>query len=389
MWGKMAKSITNYKCLACGGGLRFDPTSGKVVCEYCDSTFTIEEMEKAYDTHGNENPASGTESSGQNQNENSASENHGDEWNTDGLNSDWGADGANMKEYNCPSCGANILCEASTAATSCPYCDNPTVIETQFSGNLRPDYIIPFKLKKQEAVDALKKFYKGKTLLPKLFSEENHLQEVKGIYVPFWLFNATADARMRYHATKSTTVRHGENVTTTTSHYDCARSGTIDFEKIPVDASKKMPDDLMDSLEPFNYADLADFSTAYLPGYLADKYDVSVEDCFERANQRCLESAESVMRKTVSGYDSVSLTDKQINLKKGAVKYGLLPVYLLYTKWNDEKFLFGVNGQTGKVVGNLPISGGRCFLHFIKKFFIYSVIAAFAIVAFTFISRMI
>lgn len=383
----MERSITNYKCLACGGGLRFDPSSGKVVCEYCDSTFTIEEMEKAYDTHENEAHASESETSGQNQNESPSSENQGDEWNTNELNSEWGSDASNMKEYNCPSCGANILCEATTAATSCPYCDNPTVIETQFSGTLRPDYIIPFKLKKQEAIDALKKFYKGKTLLPKLFSEENHLQEIKGIYVPFWLFNASADARMRYHATKSSVIRHGDSETTTTSHYDCTRNGTIDFEKIPVDASLKMPDDLMDSLEPFDYADLKDFSTAYLPGYLADKYDMSVENCFERANQRCMESAEMVMRKTVSGYDTVSLSEKKINLKKGVVNYGLLPVYLLHTKWGDEKFLFGVNGQTGKVVGDLPISSGRCFFHFVKKFVTYFIFSALAIAAAIVISR--
>lgn len=360
------KSINNYKCPACGGGLTFNPSLGKIVCEYCDSTFSVEEIEKIY-----EQPQGSSEQEVKDDSaptiEDSGFDSGENQWDTDSLNSDWGAESANMKEYNCPSCGANLICDATTAATSCPYCGNPTIIEQQFAGNLKPDYIIPFKVQKKEAVAALKEFYKGKKLLAKEFSDENHLEEVKGIYVPFWLFNGSAKGSATFRTTKVSVHRYGNKETTTTKYFNCQRAGQINFEKIPVDASEKMPDDMMDSLEPFNYSEIKDFSTAYLPGYMADKYDVTVDQSLDRANNRCSTTFINAMRNSVSGYDSCRLIEKNIALEKGTVHYALLPVYLLYTKWNDQKFLFAVNGQTGKVVGNLPISKKRSMQYFFTQ----------------------
>lgn len=357
--------IQNYKCLACGGGLRFDPASGKVICEYCDSKFDIEQIEKEYgtqETSESEKPEEAADAG------DAAFDGQESNWNTDNLTEDWGEDAGKMREYNCPSCGAVILCEQTTAATSCPYCDNPTVIETQFSGTLRPDYIIPFKLKKQQAIDKLKEFYQGKKLLPKLFAAENHLQEIKGIYVPFWFFDGVARGHAVFNTTTSTSHYSGDYKITTTRHFECVRDADIPFAMVPVDASEKMPDDLMDSLEPFNYGELKEFSTAYLPGYLADKYDVSIDNSIGRANVRCCKTCLDILRSSVTGYDTCSLASKNIVLEKGTVHYGLLPVYLLYTRWDEKRFLFAVNGQTGKVVGNLPVSAGKAVGRFFMKF---------------------
>ena len=126
-----------------------------------------------------------------------------------------------------------------------------------------------------------------------------------------------------------------------------------------MDGSTKMPDDYMDSLEPFDYSALAAFSTAYLPGFMADKYDVSAQESSERADQRAKTTAIESLRDTVSGYDTVSERQSNIQLKRGAVKYALLPVWLLTTKWNGENYLFAMNGQTGKFVGNLPVDKGK------------------------------
>ena len=138
-----------------------------------------------------------------------------------------------------------------------------------------------------------------------------------------------------------------------------SRAGSIGFEKIPVDASSKMPDDYMDSIEPYDYAELKPFSTAYLPGFLADKYDVSVEDSRERADTRCAGSLVDALENTVSGYSSCNETGRDIHLKRGKVHYALLPVWILNTRWEGKDFLFAMNGQTGKLVGNLPVSTKR------------------------------
>ena len=286
------------------------------------------------------------------------------DWDLSGLSDDWGADADGMRAYSCPSCGAELICDASTAATSCPYCGNPSVVPGQFSGTLRPDFVIPFKLNKKEAIAALKQHYNKKPFLPKSFSRENHLQEIRGIYVPFWLFDGEAEGDAQYAATRSRTYRSGDQEITETEHYQVYRAGSVTFEKVPVDASSKMPDDHMDSIEPFDYGEIKPFSTAYLPGYLADRYDVTVEQSRERADQRCVSTLTSALRSTVQGYDSCVPTGGSTTLRRGKVHYALLPVWILNTKWDGKEFLFAMNGQTGKLVGDLPMSWGKFWATF-------------------------
>ena len=269
-----------------------------------------------------------------------------------------------MKAYSCPSCGAELICDASTAATSCPYCGNPTVVPGQFSGALKPDFVIPFKLSREDAVAALKKHYKGKPLLPKAFTNGNHIEEIKGIYVPFWMFDGQAEGSVDYEGRVIHVYKSGDYEITETAHYDVRRGGSIAFEKVPVDASSKMPDDHMDSIEPYNYEELKPFSTAYLPGFLADKYDVTVEQSRERADGRCTASLEGALRRTTTEYTSCTPRQKNIHLNRGKVHYALLPVWMLHTKWNGKDFLFAMNGQTGKLVGDLPTDMGKFWAYF-------------------------
>ncbi|MBQ9921524.1 MAG: hypothetical protein IJO52_05010, partial [Clostridia bacterium] len=249
----------------------------------------------------------------------------------------------------------------SMAATSCPYCSNPVVVMRQFSGMLKPDYVIPFKLDKKAAKEALKKHYEGKKLLPKVFKDQNHIEEIKGIYVPFWLFDADADAHIRYKATRIRTWSDSNYYYTETSHYSVVRGGKIGFERVPVDGSEKMQDDLMESIEPYDFSEAVDFQTAYLAGYLADKYDVTAEQSIQRANSRIKRSTEDAFRSTVSGYSSVITESSDVHLKNATSKYALYPVWLLNTEWNGQKYTFAMNGQTGKMVGDLPIDWGAYF----------------------------
>ena len=348
----MPSQVTNYQCPACTGPLHFSGSSGKLECEYCGSVFDVAAIEALY--------AEKEEQAAQAQ---QAAEG-ATEWDLSGLTSDWGADADGMKSYVCPSCGAELICDATTAATSCPYCGNPTVVPGQFSGTLKPDFVIPFKLSKEEAIAALKKHYKGKPFLPKSFGSENHVREIKGVYVPFWMFDGEAEGSARYRATRSRIYRTGNTEVTETEHYEILRAGRLAFEKIPVDASSKMPDEHMDSIEPYDYSELRPFSTAYLPGFLADKFDVTVEQSRQRVDSRCESTLSAALRSTVVGYTSCQTVGEQIRLKRGKVHYALLPVWMLNTKWRDKDFLFAMNGQTGRMVGDLPISWSRFWTTF-------------------------
>ncbi len=355
----MTTKVTNYQCPSCTGPLHYVGASGKLECDYCGSQYEVAEIEALYaEKEKKAAEAQQAEAAKQAETQQAGASSDGSRWDTSDMQR-WGAEGDEMQAYSCPSCGAELICDKSTAATSCPYCGNPTVVPGQFSGDLKPDFVIPFKVSKEEAIKALKEHYKGKFLLPGTFTKENHLQEIRGIYVPFWMFDGEAEGDASYHATRTRTYRSGDYDITETKHYEVYRAGKVAFEKIPVDASSKMPDDHMDSIEPYNYQDLKQFSTAYLPGFLADKFDVSVDDSVKRADTRCEGTLAASLRNTIKNYDTCTLTGNTVTLHKGKVHYALMPVWMLSTKWNGKDFLFAMNGQTGKMVGDLPISWGK------------------------------
>ncbi len=328
--------LQEYKCPCCGGAIAFDSTIQKMKCPYCDTEFEMETL-KSYDSELKNEPEEDMRW------ENAA----GAEWQeseTEGLRS-----------YVCKSCGGEIVGDENTAATSCPFCGNPVVMMGQFSGALKPDYVIPFKLDKKAAKAALNKHYGGKKLLPKVFQDQNHIDEVKGVYVPFWIFDADADASIRYKATRVRAWSDSEYNYTETSYFAVTRGGSIGFEHVPVDGSTKMPDDLMESLEPFDFSEAVDFQTAYLAGYLADKYDVDAEQSIGRANDRIKQSTADAFSATVQGYTAVTPEATSIRLQNGQSKYALYPVWLLNTTWKGKKYTFAMNGQTGKLVGDLPL----------------------------------
>lgn len=328
--------LQEYKCPSCGGAIEFDSATQKMKCPYCDTEFELEAL-KNYDA------ALQNDTQGNMQWETSA----GAEW------QEGEADG--LRTYSCKSCGGEIVGDETTGATSCPFCGNPVVMMGQFSGALKPDIIIPFKLDKKAAKEGLVKHLSGKRLLPKIFKDQNHIDEIKGVYVPFWLFDTDVDARIRYRATRVRTWSDSDYIYTETSYFSVHRGGRIGFDNVPVDGSEKMADDLMESIEPFNLADAKEFQSAYLAGYLADKYDVTAEQSVLRANERIKKSTEEAFAKTVTGYNTVVPENTNINLYGGKAKYALYPVWILNTTWNGEKYTFAMNGQTGKFVGNLPV----------------------------------
>ena len=351
--------LQEYKCPCCGGAIAFDSASQKMKCPYCDTEFEMETL-ASYDDALKQEPADQMD----------WTERAGGDWaegETDGL-----------RVYSCKSCGGEIVGDENCGATSCPYCGNPVVMMGQFSGALRPDYVIPFKLDKKAAVAALKRHYGGKRLLPKVFSDQNHIEEVKGIYVPFWLFDADANANVRYKASRTRFWSDSRYNYTETSYFSVNRSGSLGFAQVPVDGSSKIDDTLMESIEPYNFRDAVDFQTAYLAGYLADKYDVDAETSVARANERIKKSTEEAFRKTVTGYDTVITENSGVSFSGGVTKYALFPVWLLTTNWNGEKYTFAMNGQTGKLVGDLPVDKGAFKRWFFSVFAIAGA-AAFAL----------
>ena len=334
----MVKMI-EYECPCCGGIVAFDSASQKLKCPYCDTEFDMDALQGyAEDKKTIEEDALNWEKLA------------GTTWTEEEK------DG--MQVYICQSCGGEIVCDKTTVATKCPYCENNVVIKGKLEGDLRPDYVIPFKLDKKAAKEGLKRHLEGKKLLPKIFKDENHIDEIKGVYVPFWLFDAKANGTARYKAARVRTWSDSKYRYKETSFFSVVRAGEMGFSKVPVDGSTKMEDTLMESLEPFDFTEAVDFQTAYLAGYLADRYDVNAEESIARANDRIRQSTENALASTVMGYTTVIPESTSMKFTDSEVKYALYPVWLLNTTWKGKQYTFAMNGQTGKFVGDLPVDWG-------------------------------
>lgn len=332
--------VTNYQCPSCNAPLKFSSKTNKLECEYCGSSFDVSQIDALYNDKVNK----AKEESKQKVVENK------EKWENTGIHS-----------FTCPSCNAQIICDEKTVSTTCPYCSNPSIIPGQFTDNRLPDYIIPFKIEKKYAIDALQKFYKKKCFLPKVFKSENKLEEIKGVYVPFWLFNTKLNTSVEYKGTQTHVTYSGNKEITTENFYNIYRTANMEFSKIPVDASKIMDNAQMDSLEPFDYSNLKDFSTSYFPGYYAESYDDTEQECLQRMQYRAETSALNIISSSIKHYDSLIVQYKHTDFDLKKTDYVFLPVWILNTKWKNKNFRFSLNGQTGKMVGKLPVDWKKFF----------------------------
>ena len=327
--------VIEYKCPCCNAGLVFGEETQQLKCAYCDNTFDIDTV-RAY-------------------NEGTSQENTDDFQTEAEPQQQWSdAEQAHMRAFSCPACGGEIITDENTAATFCPYCDNPTILPARVSGGLKPDGVIPFKTSKADAKAAFLGLCKGKLLLPKLFTQEQLLEKITGIYVPFWLYDCSADFDGSYKATRIRTWSDARYHYTKTDHYLLRRAAEASFAGIPVDGSTKMDDVFMESIEPFDYGQIEPFDTAYLSGFLADKYDVPSENGRERVRQRVNQSLEDQVQSSLLGYATTVPTSRNLHVTHSTAKYVLLPVWILNIRYREKLYTFAMNGQTGKITGSFP-----------------------------------
>ena len=334
--------LRDFKCPNCSGALEFDTKTQKLKCPYCDGTFDPEVFDEGTDFRVDNT-----------------------EWNDE-----------NIIVYSCRSCGGTIMADKDTAATSCPYCGNPVVMTSNVSGVYKPKKIIPFMFDKKQAKEKYREHLKGKTLLPAQFTSDAVIDEIKGIYVPFWLFEGKANARMWFDATRVRYYSEGDYDCTETSYYKLFRSGSVRFKDVPVDASSKIDDSLSQSIEPYDNKDAKEFADTYLAGYLADKYDVDIEESRDKANSRISNSTKALLSSTTGLYDTVTPSSSNIVINEGNQEYVMLPMWLLNVKYEGKMYTFAMNGQTGKFVGDLPTDKGKLIRIMLMVFVIVTLIVS-------------
>lgn len=337
--------VIQYKCPSCGADMEFDAETGKMKCKSCGHAEKAEDMV----TTSGEDP--------------DAFLNDYEEFEEETSYDTYGEDIVN--QYLCNHCGAVIIAGKDTAATRCEFCGSPVVLGDRLQGELAPTNVIPFKITKEEAEEAFRKWCRHGLLLKSDFKQANRIKSLTGMYVPFWLFDVKSQGEVNAHCIRQRTFEQGDYIITETKHYDVFRKVDIDYQKIPADASEKMNDVMMDKLEPFQYEDMKKFQTPYLAGYLAEKYNYTDKELFPRVQQRVKRYTESYIRSTIIGYKSVQFMRKDLWEYQKNAEYTLLPVWMFCYDYKQAEHNFYMNGQTGKIVGKPPIDAKKvalCFL---------------------------
>ena len=327
------KKVLDNQCPSCKAPIVFDAASGKFKCDYCSNSYTVEELKSA-----------ASKAEVKTEVEETATE-----------------DNTEYVSFNCPDCGAQVICDEHTEDTFCVSCGNVNIIHSRLEGKFAPSKIIPFKKTKEEAKAAFLSLKKGRPFLPKDFTEEKNIEKITGVYIPFWLYDIKVDGAITATGTKVTSWSSGDTHYTKTDYYEFTRDGSMDFNMVPVDGSTKFDNDIMNTIEPFDFSELIDYNHAYLSGFLAEKYDVDAEKAFGDAQARVSNSAKDIFVGTIHA-TSVVVTNNGLvpNIKEK--HYVMLPVYMVNTKYQDKYYLFAMNGQTGEFVGNMPIDKKKAVL---------------------------
>ncbi len=331
-----------YKCPACGANIKYNPKINKWKCEYCKSEFDLETLTNKNKT---------AQKNKKNQKEP-----------TDNFK--------DYISYKCESCGAEIVADNETTATFCVYCGNTAILKSKLSNKFTPSKIIPFKTEKEAALEAFKNLSKGRPLMPKDFNSPSNIEKIRGIYIPFWLYDININGNIEVLGKQISHWSIGDTHYTKTSKYNVIRGGKMDFYNVPIDGSTRFDNDIMNTLEPFNYEEMKPYNHAYLSGFYAEKYDIEGESLFQEVSSRAISSAEKLLLEEIKNYDIKTLSKNSLTAKEIKKEYALLPVWMVNVKYKNKMYIFAMNGQTGEFIGDIPLDKTKTIIYSLVIFII-------------------
>lgn len=322
-------AVVSYKCPNCDGELVFNPRTQKYKCEYCTSAFSQEELSQMQPgrQEGRQESAS--------------------------LK---GAGGEEGNVYSCPSCGAQIVTDDTTAASFCYYCHNPVVLSGRVSGEFMPDKIIPFAIDKRQATEKFLEYVQHKKFVPRTFFCKSQIEKISGVYFPYWMVDMDLEGSMEAEGKHIRVWRSGDTEYTETKLYQVERAGDIHLEDLAKNALKKANSKLSAGVLPYDMAKAQEFHMGYLSGFLAEKRDMEQGELETEVRAEAKEYGEKLLKGTIHGYTALSVKGCRLNRQRENWEYLLLPVWTVTYKGRDGKFYYySMNGQNGKVYGELPI----------------------------------
>lgn len=333
--------MKQYSCKNCGAVLYWNPTTSSLECEYCLMKFKVSDFDNEPET--------------ENKHQEKEREYEPEAVTDENVKATDESESADLVVYKCSKCNAEVVTSRTTIATTCAFCGEAVSITNKIVDNFRPDCVIPFKITKEEAMEEYKKYSQKGVLTPKDFNKKNAIEKMKGMYAPFWLHSFTNRVGAIVSGEHVTSSRRGYDKVNTHKMYEVDVEAEGRFENIPADALKNIDDKLMSSVEPYDYSNLEKFSPAYMAGYYAEEYSEDAEQTFARTEKRANDVMAQKVLDHVTGYTSERMKSFGNNIDDATAKYTMIPVWLFHTKYEGKDYVYAINGQTGKVAGDLPI----------------------------------
>lgn len=326
-----------FPCEACGAGVEWNPGAAKLKCPFCGAERTIATRAEEI----RERPI-----------EEALAARHDLGWGTE------------RKTFSCKRCGARTTFEPGQTAGTCAFCGAATVAEAPPDANMvRPEGLLPFGVDRNSATSKFREWISGLWFRPSDLKTKSSVTTLRGVYVPFWTFDAATQSRWSaeagyYYYVQVQAVENGKTVMRQERRVRWEpASGFLElfFDDMPIAASKGLDRRLSESIEPFPTESLIPYESSYLSGFLAEEYAVGVKDAFARAKERMDGEIYSACSREVPG-DTQRGLQVQSAYSGIAYKNALLPVWIAAYEYAGKPFRFLVNGVTGKVAGDAPYS---------------------------------
>lgn len=333
---QQAKLDFDADCPSCGASVEFNPKTGTLSCPYCGYEAIIPQAEEE---------------------ENRVAQELDFEAEENRRNFDWGTE---KKIIICGECAAETVYDALQIADTCPYCGSHQVMEAETQDTLAPNGVCTFEVTDRQAGENFQRWIKGRIFTPRAAKESAKPDSFTGVYLPYWTFDSHTFSSYTASYGKNRVVRDSEgNTRTETDWYTTSGYYQEFFDDILVSATKRYDYSIMQKIEPFYLTDNKAYKPEYVSGFLAERYSIGLDDGFDLASNNMHNQIESAIESKIRwecGADIVSSVRFSTTHDHVTYKYLMLPIWISSFKYKDKVFQFMVNGQTGKVGGQAPIS---------------------------------
>lgn len=323
-----------FYCAGCGGVMQYDISAGELKCPYCGLKAEIPDDGRVIREHDFNLEAD------------------------QGETTQWNQEAHVLK---CDNCGAEVVVEKNVTSVTCAYCGSSHVLESKQMAGIKPEAILPFKVDKGQASQIFHTWVKKRWFAPNALKNLYQQDKMNAIYTPYWTYDADASASYTgeggevYYVTVKDSEGNTHRERRVRWYFVSGHVGRF-FDDVLVSA-KSDDKKWIEKVGYYNTGELKPFSSIYLSGFQAEKYEISPKQGFVTAQNIMYRQLESDARQQIlMRYDEARNIRLRASYSNVKFKHTLMPVWTSGYMYKDKLYNFVINGQNGKISGNRPYS---------------------------------